>query len=248
MIKQLSLFFIVLGMLLFNLVHSQEKNDTLSSDTPKDSIIVGGNAPDTSYREDQFYIGLSFNAISDLPHKTKQSGFSGGLHLGFIRDFPINKKRNIALGTGLGWSINTYSLNMLISQNKDGESLFQVLDRDKYDFDKNHYTTQLVELPLQFRWRTSDASSYKFWRIYAGFRFGYLYYFKSNFKQAEKKITQTKVDGLNRFRYGATFTFGYNTFNFTVYYSLNSLFDNETTEGKSVGFKTFKIGLTFYIL
>lgn len=213
-----------------------------------DSVVVGNTEVDSLYREDQFYIGFGFNLLLNKPKKISQSGFSGGLHLGFIRDMPINKQRNISLGAGLGWSVNSYGQNLLISENMDDQSVFKALDR-KDGYSSNHFTTYLLEAPLQFRWRTSTPTSYKFWRIYAGFRFGYIYYFHSKYQAPDIKIIQTKVEELNRFRYGATFTFGYNTFNFHVYYSLNQFFDGtlENT-GTPIGLNTLKIGLMFYIL
>ena len=32
----------------------------------------------------------------------------------------------------------------------------------------------MIEMPIEFRWRNSTASSYKFWRIYAGAKLGYV--------------------------------------------------------------------------
>lgn len=211
-------------------------NDTLSA------------KKDFRYREDQFYAGLTFNFLDNMPSGVRQSGFSGGVHVGFIRDFPVNRKRNVSLGAGLGWSINTYRTNLLISRDEQGASVFQVLDRETYDYKFNRFGTQLVELPLEFRWRTSTADSYQFWRIYGGVRLGYIYYFRSNFKQSDRRISVSDPDGLNRFRYGLSLTFGYNTFNFTAYYSLNSFFDARTVDGAPVELNTFKVGLMFYIL
>lgn len=45
---------------------------------------------DQKYREDQFYISLTYNLLSNKPNKVTQSGFSSGIHFGFIRDIPIN--------------------------------------------------------------------------------------------------------------------------------------------------------------
>jgi len=216
----------------------QEENDT---------IVIGETKVDSLYREDQFYLGLTFNLLTDLATEVEQSGFSGGIHAGFIRDMPINKKRNIAFGAGLGWSANTYSLDMLISEDAQDNTIFEVIDED-VDYDTNRYTAYLLEAPLQFRWRTSDPTSHKFWRIYAGVRFGYLYYFKSNYRNGDVQIKQTKVDELNKWQTGLTLSFGYNTFNFHVYYSLNPMFDGKITETQEdVGFNTFKLGFMFYI-
>lgn len=202
---------------------------------------------DSLYREDQFYIGFTFNLITNRPSTISQESFSGGFHLGFTRDFPINKRRNVAIGTGLGWSINSYGQNLFIGKSTTGEGVFQSLDNDS-DHDTNRFSTQLIEAPLEFRWRTSSPETYKFWRIYSGLRLGYVYYFRSNFVEAGNKIRVTDIPELNRFRLGATFTFGYNTFNFHFYYGLNPFFKNATLNGEDVGLSTLKMGLMFYIL
>lgn len=204
---------------------------------------------DSLYREDQIYVGLTFNFVSDLPGSVTQSGFSGGFHLGFIRDFPINKRRNVALGAGLGWSVNSYGQELLIGKVTDGTTQFRDLNELNIDYDTNRFSTQLVEVPLQFRWRTSTPESYKFWRIYTGVRLGYIYRFRSNFRYEGNQIEHSDVPELDRFRLGTTFSFGYNTFNFHVYYSLNPFFKNATLDNQEeVGLNTIKVGLMFYIL
>ncbi|MGA9589850.1 MAG: porin family protein [Salegentibacter sp.] len=201
---------------------------------------------DSLYREDQFYVGFSFNLLTNKPSVVSQSGFSGGLHLGVIRDFPLNKQRNIAIGAGVGWSINSYGQNLFIGEDTQGGSIFRSLKG--VDYNSNRFTTQLVEVPLQFRWRTSSPLTYKFWRVYTGLRLGYIYYFRSHFYQTGNRVVQTKVPELDRFRLGTTFTFGYNTFNFQFYYSLNPLFSSGKVEGEDIGLSALKIGLMFYIL
>lgn len=202
---------------------------------------------DSLYREDQFYVGLTFNLISNKPEAISQSGFSGGIHAGFTRDFPLNKRRNIAIAAGLGWSLNSYSHNLFIGETESGESIFRNLTQD-IDYRTNRFTTQLIEAPIEFRWRTSTAETYKFWRIYTGIRLGYIYHFKSNFVQPDNQVTQTDVPELDRFRMGATFTFGYNTFNFHFYYSLNSLFPDAQLNDENIDVSVFRVGLMFYIL
>ncbi len=203
---------------------------------------------DSLYREDQFYVGITYNLLFNRPANINQSGFSVGVHMGFTRDMPINKRRNVAFGLGLGYSVNVYNQNLFIGEEEGTEqSVFINLDGE--NFDRNQFTTHLIEAPLEFRWRTSVPETHKFYRIYTGFRVGYLYHFSSNFKQSDLRIRQTKVNELNRWRFGATFTFGWNTFNFHFYYSLNSLFDdNAEIDGNTIGLNPAKVGLIFYIL
>ncbi len=203
---------------------------------------------DSLYREDQFYVGLTFHLLHDLPGEVTQKGFSGGFHTGFIRDFPLNKRRNIALGAGLGWSINTYGQELFMGEDSNGQTIFRDLNLLDLDYDTNRFTTQLIEMPLQFRWRTSTPETYRFWRIYTGLRLGYVYHFRSNYKQGDNQVIQTDVPELERLRLGTTFTFGYNTFNFHIYYSLNPFFNDGQVNDSSFGISTIKLGLMFYIL
>ncbi|MGI0105119.1 porin family protein [Salinimicrobium sp. WS361] len=204
---------------------------------------------DSLYREDQIYFGFTYNIVTGGPSEVKSSQFSGGFHAGFIRDFPLNARRNIGVGVGLGWSIDTFGQNLFIGEEPGGEATrFVVLNRDRVDFDANRFTTQSIDLPVQFRWRTSTPGSYKFWRIYTGIRPSYVYYFQSKFVQDGNTFKETNVSEFERLRLGATFTFGYNTFNFSFYYSLNSFFKDVTVNNEDLDLKTFQVGLTFYLL
>ncbi len=235
-IKQLFLFFS--GCVLVSGIFAQDTEPKTEVKKELDSL----------YREDQFYVGVTFNLLWNMPSGIKQSGFSGGLHMGYTRDMPINKRRNVAIGLGIGYSFNTYGQNLAIGEEEGTEqTIFSSLEGVSYD--TNRFVTHLIEAPLEFRWRTSVPDTHKFWRIYTGVRVGYMNYFNSNFEQQGNQIRQTKIDELNRWRIGATFTFGWNTFNFHFYYSLNPLFDKDAQiANEEVGINAVKIGLMFYIL
>lgn len=204
---------------------------------------------DSLYREDQIYVGFTYNLLMGSPEGITGKQFSGGFHTGFIRDFPLNERRNLALGVGVGWSINTYGQNLFLGEDDQGNTNFINLETQQVDFDKNRFSTQSVDLPVQFRWRTSTAETYKFWRVYAGLRPSYVYYFRSKFVQPGLTVRQTDIPEFDRFRLGATFTFGYNTFNFNFYYSLNSFFDQDArVDGEQIDLKTFQVGLMFFLL
>ena len=66
---------------------------------------------DDKYLEDQIYFGLTYIQLLNLPDQISQSGFSYGLAGGFIKDFPLNKRRNFGLGVGLGYGFNNYYFN-----------------------------------------------------------------------------------------------------------------------------------------
>lgn len=219
--------------------------DIYSQDTApqKDSITA-----DSRYREDQLYLAVTFNLLVNKPAPISQNGFSGGLHFGFIRDMPINKKRNLALGLGAGLSMNTYNQNLFIGEDEQENTIFRVIP-DRLDYDRNWLSTYQIEVPLQLRWRTSTATSYNFWRIYTGLQFNYLYAYKTNFEQPGNTVVQTMIPELNKYRLGATFSFGYGTFNFYFYYNLTPFFENAQLDtGQTIEINSLKLGLIFYIL
>jgi len=201
------------------------------------------------YREDQFYASVTYNLINEKPEGISQNGFSSGFHLGFIRDMPINERRNVAIGLGLGISSNSYNQkNILIEEGNNGIE-FNSIDESEYNVSKNKFTTYLLEVPLEIRWRTSNATDYNFWRIYTGFKVGYLLYNSTKFMSEVENVKLSNIDSFNKFQYGLTLSAGYSTWNFHVYYGLNPIFDsNSKLNTKTIDMKSLKIGLMFYIL
>lgn len=203
---------------------------------------------DQNYREDQFYVGLTYNVITDVPGAVATQGLSGGIHFGFLRDIPLNEARNFAVAIGAGLSIDKYGQTLFIGEDTSENSIFSVLD-EGVDYNSNSLSAYSVEVPFQIRWRTSTPASYKFWRLYGGFRMGYVYWYKASFRQTNNDVNQTNIPEFDRLRMGASISFGYNTFNFYVYYSINPFFkDAVTDENQTVDFRTIKVGLMFYIL
>jgi len=203
---------------------------------------------DQKYREDQFYISLTYNLLSNKPNKVTQSGFSSGIHFGFIRDIPINTRRNIAIGVGLGVSTNSYNQNLFIQE--DNQNIEFTVLKDEGDYTKNKFSTFLIEFPLEFRWRTSTASTYKFWRIYTGVKLGYVLFNRTKYKgNLSSDFKLYNIDVFNDFQYAFTFSAGYGNYTIHLNLPLNPIFDNQnTTDGDLIDMKTVKIGLIFYIL
>jgi len=202
---------------------------------------------DSLYKEDQFYFGLTYNALVNMPQGMSQNGFSSGFHLGFIKDIPINKKRNWALGIGLGFSTNTVNHNLLITKEAQGNYNYELLENSQ--FTKNKFSRQLIEIPFELRWRTSTPVSYKFWRVYSGFKLGYVFASKIRFTSSSEDIKQTNIENFDKIQYGLSLAIGYNTWNVYVYYALNPIFKKEAKlNGESIDIRAVKIGLMFYIL
>lgn len=201
---------------------------------------------DSLYREDQFYFGFTLNTLQNKPAGLTQDKFSSGFSLGFLRDMPINKNRTIAIAPGLGLSYNNYNQNLAITE-LNQIPVYTIID-PAITYNKNRFTQFLVEVPIEFRWRTSTYESHKFWRIYGGFKMGYLIYDKSVYEDTQGKIVVTNNKDFNKFQYGAYLSAGYNSINVYAYYGLNSLFKSAKTANESVDMNSLNIGIMFYIL
>ncbi|MBT8183496.1 MAG: PorT family protein [Eudoraea sp.] len=199
------------------------------------------------YLEDQIYVGLTYNFLLNKPEDVTQSNLSYGLQGGIIKDIPINKRRNIGFGIGLGYAVNSYYTNLKVTETNDGFQ-YRVLESGT-SFKRSKIETHLIEMPLEFRWRNSTAEIYKFWRVYTGIKLGYVVGSRSKFVSNEEKISFYNTDTEN-FQYGLMLNFGYNTFNVHVYYALNDFFEKGTltVDSKKVDFTPLRIGIIFYIL
>ena len=82
--KKISVFLL---LLIFSISYSQTEK--------VEKLVV-----DSLYREDQFYFNITNNTIRNSPEGFKQNRFSLGLATGFLRDMPINKKRNFSIAAG----------------------------------------------------------------------------------------------------------------------------------------------------
>jgi hypothetical protein len=203
-------------------------------------------AVDSLYREDQFYIGVTYNTLQNRPIGVTQNNFTPSFSIGILRDMPINKARNKAIAAGLGYSLNSYNQNLLISEN-NGNRQYSVI-QDGTLFDKNKLTLHSIDIPIEYRWRTSVPETHKFWRIYTGLKLSYLFNTQSNYEDSQTSYTVTGNPDINKFQYGTYLSVGYNTVNFNIYYGLNPIFKSAELNGRAVEMNTLNFGFMFYIL
>ena len=206
------------------------------------------NAVDSLYREDQFYVGFTYNILQNKPDGLSQNKFSAGLYGGFLRDMPVNEDRTQAIAVGLGYALQNYNHNLVTYQVDDSYE-YTLIDANSTAYKKNKLVMHFVELPIEYRWRTSTPESHKFWRIYTGVKMSYLLHSRSTYKGAPENSEVKGNADLNKFRYGVYIATGYNTWNVNVYYGLNPLYKSSAKlNGEPIDLVTLNIGLMFYIL
>ena len=216
------------------------------------SVIYVANAQQNKidkqdkYLEDQFFIGISYNLLTNKPSSINLRGFSNTMSFGYIKDIPLNKNRNIGFGVGLGYSNNTFFHNMKIVEENSITTYSDFEDID--DFDSNKLIFHSIDLPIEFRIRKSTLENSKFWRLYLGAKFSYAFYHKSQFNlNGIQKYSN--FDKFNKLQYGLTTSVGHGTWNGYLYYGLTNLFDNvKFNNSEKLNTKSIKIGLIFYVL
>ena len=193
---------------------------------------------DSLFREDQFYVSVSYNVLQKTPDNFSQYSFSTGLSAGFLRDFPISENRHWAIAPGIGYSFND------LKQNIDFSS---ISDNTNTELVKSRILLHYLDFPLEIRWRNATPDSHKFWRIYGGFMASYLINGKFKYEGSFGSATENINDLLNKIQYATYLTFGFNTWNAYIHYGLNPFFDKDKTTTEN-NVTTLKIGLMFYIL
>lgn len=206
------------------------------------------DAIDSLYREDQFYINITYNTMQKGPNGLRQNKLSPGLSGGFLRDMPFNKKRTLSIAAGLGYSLEIYNHNLGIVES-NGSTTYSLLNQDDITFSKNKFSLHFIELPIEFRWRNSTPESHKFWRVYTGIKIKYLFFDQYKLESSQLNYQKNNLSDLNDLHYGVYVAAGWNTWNIYAYYGLNPLFkssaklDNQTIDISSANF-----GIMFYIL
>ncbi|MCH3881673.1 MULTISPECIES: porin family protein [Tenacibaculum] len=223
------LFFIFFSFLSF----SQE--EILQT---KDSLTV-----DDKYLEDQIYLSITYNTLVNQPNTVADSGFSYGISAGFIKDLPLNSKRNFAFGIGVGYGFNSFNHGLKVSENSNQIS---------YEIDNtltsNKFVTHNIELPLELRWRNSTPTKYAFWRIYTGVKFSYNFSNTFSYVSTNDSFEFNNISSFNKFQTGLIVSAGYDAFNLHFYYGLTPIFKDSFIANDSIDTKILKFGLTFYIL
>lgn len=204
----------------------------------RDSLQIGDR-----YADDQIYASISYAQFNQQPSIISKSGFSFGVSTGFIKDFILNKQGTISIGIGFGYGYDYFNHDLKV-QEINNTTVFS----DSANLNSNIFSTHNLEFPLEFRWRTSNALKYDFWRIYTGVKF--LYNFSNTFRFEENgtHFSYKNISAYNNFQYGITFSVGYDVINLHVFYNLTPIFKNATINTESVDISILKFGLIFYIL
>lgn len=197
---------------------------------------------DSLFREDQFYLSISYNFLQKKPDNFSQYSFSTGFTGGFLRDMPISKNRHWSLATGIGYSYNNLKQNIEISTVSPNSSTTST------GIVRSRIILHYLEIPFELRWRNASPTSHKFWRIHTGFKASYLLGGNLDYESEIIGNGNENIKAvLNKFQYGVYVSFGFNTWNPYIYYGLTPIFDKNKTATEN-NISSLNVGLKFYIL
>ncbi|WP_246337574.1 porin family protein [Tenacibaculum pelagium] len=209
----------------------------LNIQAQKDSLQVGDK-----YWEDQLYINVTYNVLNNQPSIINRSGFSYGFSGGYIKDIPLKKNGKIAVGLGLGYSFDSFNHNLKVV-----EGTLNSFESGS-DIASNKIKLNNLEMPIQFRWRSSTVNTYSFWRFYAGLKLSYNLSNTFSYTDNNTSVSINNITEYNKWQTGLIMSAGYGTFNFHVYYGLSPLFKNASINGNPIDTKILRFGLSFYLL
>lgn len=198
---------------------------------------------DPFYREDQFYIGITHSMLMQKPQGLTQRSISLGTSFGFLRDIPVNKQRTVAIAPGAGLAFYNLRHNLVLLTD-EGMPSFVI----ENDVNKNVQKLTYLEIPVEFRWRTSKMHSHKFWRVYTGIKYSYLLNSKIKYEGIYGKTETKKNALLTQSNLGVYVTAGFNTWNFYAYYGFKPLYKKGMVDAEKNYFNMVNVGLMFYIL
>ena len=216
--------------LLFTVVNSFAQKDTLQ---------LGDR-----YAEDQLYISISYSQLNEQPSLISKSNFSYALSAGFLKDIILNKQGSVSFAAGFGFGYDYFSHKLKV----DEVNTSTIFSSDN-TINNNIFKTYNLEFPLEFRWRTSNAKKYNFWRVYTGVKF--IYNLQNTFSYTDANQQNFKYKNLNAYnnlQYGLTFSAGYDEFNVHLFYGLSPIFKDVTINTEAINTKILKFGLIYYLL
>ncbi|AWM13806.1 hypothetical protein DI487_07970 [Flavobacterium sediminis] len=215
---------------------------TAQETEPKTELKEPYKVIDSLFREDQFYVSITYNLMQNKPAGYKQYSFSTGITLGAMRDMPFTKDRKWSVALGVGYSYNNIKHNIQV---QDGDPATYAIENS---YDKNKLILHYLDIPLEIRWRNAAPLNHKFWRIYTGFKASYLLGSKSDFQSAVANYKVKNNSDVSKWQLGPYISVGYNTINMYVYYGLTPIFKNTQLDNQDLKLSSFNVGFMFYIL
>ncbi len=208
---------------------------------PKENAKPALKVESAIYKKlDYFHLELTHSNWMNRPDSLKIKPLSRGVNVFLAYPMPLGKS-NFTFTIGAGISAENIYYNGAIKKDSSGNSYFSPITQS---YKTNKLATVYAIAPLTLGFKTKPDKFNHSFKCNLGLRLGYNLNTHTKYKGNDASGTAVKYKNLllpniNKFRYEANFTFGYDWFYLVANYSLSTYF----TDGKGVAFHPFSIGL-----
>ncbi len=190
---------------------------------------------------DMLLVDLNWDRLIGMNNSVNQKWFGRGVAVNLMYDHPLQRDGRVSFAIGGGFTSHNYYTDALVK--KSGSTQKVKFSKQPISVkDGGKISLNYVDVPLEFRFRTAEASREHRWKLGVGAKVGYLLNIHEKIIDGnDRKSKLYYYPHAAKFRYGPTLRVGYGAVMLTGFYSLSTFFQ----EGKSVNaINAFSLGLT----
>lgn len=213
------------------------ETDTLGMDEIVNEINVG--TPD----RDRFVFSLHWDGWLGAPDSIEVGPLSRGVGLHFFYDIPFDAAKKYSFAIGVGWNNANYYTKAAFVNDTSGVT-FVAPFLEGQSVKRNKISMNYVEVPLEFRFRTTPNDKGNSFKFALGFKGGYQFANHSKYvgdiyaldtmnqvsgyvADNEIKVKSYRYAGLSTLQYGPTLRIGYGNVNLEAFYGLAGIFQED---------------------
>lgn len=176
---------------------------------------------------DRLVFDLYYNTWLGENNSVKTKWYSLGFNANFMFDIPFNRKSTASFAIGVGFShLNIYHNGTLAVDSTYTTTTLSALSSDAPQRKQNKFVSNYLQIPLEFRFRTSGVKHFKF---YVGGVIGVRLNSYEKWKEGSLKFKQFNFPDIARFRYGVTARIGIRNWSIYGAYFISDLFKNDSS-------------------
>ena len=220
---------ILIIVLTFSVRVSAQKNSAKKDTVDKSDKRTDSEFDLKNYKSDpgdRLIFEINHTGWLGLPSDVKQYMFKSiGFNFSVMFDKPIG---NSPFSFGYGFGIFSHNFHgnseFVYHLDSTNSQFITKLEPYKRDISLNRYAQKLLEIPIEFRFRTKTDRQFK---IHVGGKVGYVLNDFRSVRDSEGKVRVYDIKNINPLRYGVNFRIGFEQFAITASYYFTEIFKKD---------------------
>lgn len=197
---------------------------------------------DAPATQDRFIIELHNDMFLETPPGMDVRPWSPGINAYVMYDYAFTEESVLSFAWGYGFSSFNIHCNGQFQRDNTPEEYVRFIPfPENYSWDKNKFSANYLEIPVEFRLRTKHQSPFK---ISLGGKVGYLVNIHTKTIDEDGKRKFYQLPEINKLRYGATAKIGVGRWSLFGFYSVSPFLN----EGEGVPLNAFTAGISIALL